>query len=180
MPPHDVIRPHWVNTLRFEALTETFQMTFSGASADSMLIEKVHVFTESFLGLLFCNQWFRITVESEIDEISWNLTFQSFSDRIINEISYTYSRLWCECMVSYWQRFESWECQTYICGNSLLDGTRSYGTGEKGLTHWGWDKMDTISQTTFSNAFSWMKMYEFGLKFHWSLFLGVQLTISHH
>ena len=31
----------------------------------------------------------------------------------------------------------------------------------KPLTHWGWDKMDTISQTTFSNAFSWMKMYEF-------------------
>ena len=27
------------------------------------------------------------------------------------------------------------------------------------LTHWGWDKMDAISQTTFSNAFSWMKMY---------------------
>ena len=27
------------------------------------------------------------------------------------------------------------------------------------LTHWGWDKMDTISQTRFSNAFSWMKMY---------------------
>ena len=27
-------------------------------------------------------------------------------------------------------------------------------------------------QTTFSNAFSWMKLYEFRLKFHWSLFLG--------
>ena len=25
------------------------------------------------------------------------------------------------------------------------------------LTHWGWDKMDAISQTTFSNAFPWMK-----------------------
>ena len=33
------------------------------------------------------------------------------------------------------------------------------------------------SQTTFSNVFSWMKMYEFWLKFHWSLFLRVQLTI---
>ena len=29
------------------------------------------------------------------------------------------------------------------------------------LTHWGWDKMAAIFQTTFSNAFSWMKMYEF-------------------
>ena len=34
-----------------------------------------------------------------------------------------------------------------------------------------------ISQTTFSNAFSWTKMCEFRLRFHWSLFLRVQLTI---
>ena len=37
--------------------------------------------------------------------------------------------------------------------------------------------MDAISQTTFSNAFSWMKMFEFRLKFHWSLFLKVRWTI---
>ena len=41
------------------------------------------------------------------------------------------------------------------------------------LTHWGRDKMDAISQTTFSSAFSWMKLFEFRLKFHWSLFLRV-------
>ena len=39
------------------------------------------------------------------------------------------------------------------------------------LTHWGQDKMDAIWQTTFSSAFSWMKMFEFELKFHWGLFL---------
>ena len=44
------------------------------------------------------------------------------------------------------------------------------------LTHWGRDNMDAISQTTFSSALSWMKMFEFRLKFHWSLFLRVQLT----
>ena len=33
-----------------------------------------------------------------------------------------------------------------------------------------------IFQTTFSNAFSWMKVYEFPLRFHWSLFPRVQLT----
>ena len=49
-----------------------------------------------------------------------------------------------------------------------------------GLTHWGRDKMDAISQMTPSNAFSCMKMLEFQLKFHWSLFLRVQLTIVHH
>ena len=48
------------------------------------------------------------------------------------------------------------------------------------LTHWGWDQIDAMSQTTFSNEFSWMKMYEYRLKFHWSLFLRVQLTISQH
>ena len=50
----------------------------------------------------------------------------------------------------------------------------------QGLTHWGRNEIDAISQTTFSNAFSCMKMFEFRLKFHWSLFLRVQLTIFQH
>ena len=37
-----------------------------------------------------------------------------------------------------------------------------------------------ILQTTFSNSFSSMKMYEFRLNFHWSLFLAVKLTIFQH
>ena len=48
------------------------------------------------------------------------------------------------------------------------------------LTHWGRDKMAAIFQTTSSNAFSWMKVYEFRLRFHWSLFLRVQLTVFQH
>ena len=48
------------------------------------------------------------------------------------------------------------------------------------LTHWGRDKMAAISQTTHSNAFSWTKMLEFRLKFHWSLFPRDQLTIFQH
>ena len=46
--------------------------------------------------------------------------------------------------------------------------------------NWGRDKMDAISQTTFWSTFSWMKMFEFRWKFHWSLFLRVQLTIFQH
>ena len=42
------------------------------------------------------------------------------------------------------------------------------------------NKMDVISQTTFSNVFSSVKMFEFRLEFHWILFLMVQLTISQH
>ena len=45
------------------------------------------------------------------------------------------------------------------------------------LTHWGRDLMDANSQTTFSSALYWMKMFKFRLKFHWRLFLRVQLTI---
>ena len=45
------------------------------------------------------------------------------------------------------------------------------------LTHWSRDKMAAVSQTTLSNAFSWMTMLEFRLRFQWSLFLRVQLTI---
>ena len=41
-------------------------------------------------------------------------------------------------------------------------------------THWGRDEMDAITQTTFSSAFFWKKMFEFRLKFHWSLFLRVE------
>ena len=48
------------------------------------------------------------------------------------------------------------------------------------LTHWGRDKMDAISQTTFSSAFLWMKLLEFLLRFLWNLFLRVQLTIFQH
>ena len=48
------------------------------------------------------------------------------------------------------------------------------------LTHLPLDKMVAISQTTFSNAFSWMKSFVFWFEFHWSLFLRVQLTICQH
>ena len=31
--------------------------------------------------------------------------------------------------------------------------------------HWGRDKMDAISLTTYSSPFSWMKLFELSLKF---------------
>ena len=48
------------------------------------------------------------------------------------------------------------------------------------FTHWGRDKMATIFQTISYNAFSWMKIYQFRLWFHWNLFPRVQLTIFNH
>ena len=48
------------------------------------------------------------------------------------------------------------------------------------LTHWGREKMAAIIQMTSSNAFSWMKMYQFRLRFYWNLFQRVQSTKFHH
>ena len=48
------------------------------------------------------------------------------------------------------------------------------------LTHLPLDKMAAISQTTLSNALPGMKNFDFWLKFHWSLFLRVQLTLTQH
>ena len=45
---------------------------------------------------------------------------------------------------------------------------------------WSWDKMAAIFQTTLPNAFSWMKMFEYRLRFHRSLFISVQLIIFQH
>ena len=59
-------------------------------------------------------------------------------------------------------------CNNFICWCNLF------------VTHWGRNNMAAISQTTLSNAFSWMKMLQFRLKFHWSWFLRVQLTIFQH
>ena len=58
-----------------------------------------------------------------------------------------------------------------------FNSKHSYSTT---LTHWDRDEMAAILHTAFSNAFSWMKMYEFRLRFHWRLFLRVQLTVSLH
>ena len=50
-------------------------------------------------------------------------------------------------------------------------------------SNWGYllmlKKMAIVFEI-FSNAFYWMKLYEFWLTFHWSLFIRVQLTILHH
>ena len=41
-------------------------------------------------------------------------------------------------------------------------------------------KWPPFFKTTFSNAFSWMKMLEFRLRFHWNLFRRIQLTKFQH
>ena len=42
------------------------------------------------------------------------------------------------------------------------------------LTYWGRDKKVAILQTTLSNTFFWMEIFQIRLRFHWNLFLMVQ------
>ena len=64
------------------------------------------------------------------------------------------------CGIAFWQ---SRNCRLWWLINSSPPG-----------------QMAAISQTIFSDAFSWMKNFVFWIKFHWSLFLRVQLTIAQH
>ena len=59
-------------------------------------------------------------------------------------------------------------------------GLLKWEPSKQPLTHWGRDEMDALTQTAFSSAFFWKKMFDFRLKFHWSLFLSVQSTIFQH
>ena len=66
------------------------------------------------------------------------------------------------------------------CPQTYLHHHVRYGMSHLRLTHWGRRKIVAISQTTFSNAFSWIKTYEFRLRFHWNLFLRFELTMFQH
>ena len=77
----------------------------------------------------------------------------------------------------------AWCCQAtshYLKQSWSRSPTPYASLGPNELSHRGWDKFFTILQTTFSNAFSWTKMCEFHLRFDWSLFLRVELTIFQH
>ena len=48
------------------------------------------------------------------------------------------------------------------------------------LPHRGSDKMADVFHTAFKNVFDWLKMFEFRIQFHWSLFPRILLTIVQH
>ena len=125
---------------------------------------------------LWCGFWIRIIFFWAITfwtsrwlvcrQMTWNAGHQSAL------VALASSRWWdglsglCAC-----SRRQPWGA--VVCDATLRQN-------DSALTHWGRDKMAAISHTTHSYAFSWMKMYEFFLQFHWSLFRRVQLTIVQH
>ena len=100
------------------------------------------------------------------------------------------SLFWYHCVIS----VSSWQLNSlppkrkyhilkYIISKTLfskqINGPKNAQIEASG-DHFPRDKMDAVSQTIFSEAFSWIKRFVFWLKSHWSLFLRVQLTIIQH
>ena len=69
-----------------------------------------------------------------------------------------------------------WKNSTPKVAASRFRGILWYGD----ITHWGRGKISAFSQTTFLNAFYWMKMYESRLRFHRSSFQRFELTVFQH
>ena len=84
------------------------------------------------------------------------------------------------CGTKNWQALHVSVCNGHVNSLTSIHTAGLYCKARSLLTHWGRDKMAAIFQTTFSDAFSWIKIYELRLIFHWVLFLRVQLTIFQH
>ena len=91
-----------------------------------------------------------------------------------NKLQWNFIRNPCNFIQEY---ASIWKCRLPKVGyfilslNILCDeqqhGWPKYYRAYHPITRWVRDNMDAISQTTFSTAFSWMKMFEFRFKFHW-------------
>ena len=67
------------------------------------------------------------------------------------------------------------------CQKAVVMWLKRYGMSYPLMfTKWARDNMAAIFRTKCRNGFSWMKIYEFRFKFHWSVFLVVQLRIFQH
>ena len=82
-------------------------------------------------------------------------------------------------IISYYKAIQT----SHATGHSQYNGSISAQNRSSSFSHYfklPLDKMAAVLQTIFSDAFLWMRNFLFWLKFHWSLFLRVQLTIIQH
>ena len=97
-------------------------------------------------------------------EHHWQLSIQYHQ-------TYYYGQCWIH-FISMGTGEMDWVTIQFLSDHSHCIALRNWESRARvNLTHWGRDKLDAISQTIFSNAFSWIKMLEFRLRFHWCLFL---------
>ena len=99
------------------------------------------------------------------------------------KLSYNVLRECCCCALitstfSYWichktikMIFTPWNTHTVLCWFVVL--WLCYQL----LTHWGWYKMTVSLHKIFLISFSSMKMFVLWFKFHWNMFVRVQLTV---
>ena len=76
-----------------------------------------------------------------------------------------------------------WHCRGFSNNDILVPHVKFGGLffiNRWTLTHWGRDKWLPFSRRHFQTHFLEWKIFEFWLKFHWSLFLRFQLTIFQH
>ena len=119
----------------------------------------------------YLNQWWLVV--KRMIKLQWNLN-QNVS---INIQENGFENVICKIFLS------GSQCVRILLTNHQWDPTGHCwidSLSKSQLTHLSLDKMAAISQTTFSDAFSLMKSFLFWLKFHWSLFLRVHLTITQH
>ena len=129
--------------------------------------------------LLRLNVLYIITTTYQV--VTWSRIYQAESGWSPDQVSTTkgyaiYSLSWQKVSYLQWQKCKQnniFQCIWLNLGEMCM---------HKGiclhLAHLFLDKMAPISQTLFSYAFSWMESLVFWLKFHWCLFLRVQLTIT--
>ena len=103
----------------------------------------------------------------------WYILNNAVRDRLDKILSWESLDSWTTLK----EKIRLWAASVVLTDGLALSGVR---TSADMLPHWGWDKMADIFQTTFSNAFSWMKMLALCIQFDWSFFLKVQLTILEH
>ena len=129
--------------------------------------------------------WVTIPMSKYRHTILW---YKSFAEEMLLKIkmtaSFNYWPGWLRCLLEVRTVFGFTGGTKSEQALMLVDDLDSNFTTHKNkpsmLTHWGRNKVDAISQTTFWSTFSWTKMFQFRITFHWSLFLRVQLTIIQH
>ena len=109
-------------------------------------------FCRRYFQMQFCNETFLVLIKISLNFVSKGPVDKKYSIGLDNGLAPNRRQdiIWTNADPIHWRIY------------AALGGDE--------LTLWGRDKMAAIFQTTFSNAFPWMKIYKFQSVFHWSLF----------
>ena len=94
----------------------------------------------------------------------WNIHGSEIHMIMIHKSIYFYNFIWL-LNLPQWTGSNPSSCHLITCKVITSPGlaTKWREDWQYCLTHWGWDKMAAISQTSFVHTFSWMKTYELRL-----------------